>query len=71
MRSNNSPGDAERAAMSPTPADLYLWPSFKFKHEVRPAAEPSIEAYYRAYPQFRPRPLSKRQLRRRAIRESL
>ena len=66
MRSK-SPGDDDRCAMNPTPADLYCWPSFKFKHEVRPPAEPSIEAYYRAYPQFRPRPLTRR-LRRRAIR---
>jgi hypothetical protein len=67
MRSTKSPGDDDRCAMQPAPADLYLWPSFKFKHELRPPAEPSIEAYYRAYPQFRPR-LTGRQMRRRLIR---
>jgi hypothetical protein len=33
-------------------------------------AESSAEAYYRAYPQFRPRRLSARRERRRAIRGS-
>jgi hypothetical protein len=54
--------------MTPAPAELYLWPSFKFKHEVRPRAESSAEAYRRAYPQFF-KPLTQRQARRRAIRE--
>jgi hypothetical protein len=71
MRANKSPGDDDRITMSPTPADLYAWPSFKFKHEVRPPAEPSIDAYYRAYPQFRPRPLTGRRARRQARRGGL
>jgi hypothetical protein len=68
MRSN-SPGDTDRCAMHPTPRDLYLWPSFKFKHEVRPPERPYN--YYEAHPEHRPRPLTRRQRRRRAIRESL
>ena len=67
-RANKSPGDDDRCAMTPAPAELYLWPSFKFKHEVRPRAESSAEAYRRAYPQFF-KPLTQRQARRRAIRE--
>jgi len=39
--------------MNPTPADLYLWPSFKFKHEVRPQERPYD--YYEAHPEHRPR----------------
>jgi cold shock CspA family protein len=66
-RSTKSPGDADRAAMSPTPADLYCWPSFKFKHELRPQERPYD--YYEAHPEHRPRPLTRRQLRRRIIRE--
>jgi hypothetical protein len=68
MRSNKSPGDDDRCAMNPTPADLYLWPSFKFKHELRPRAESSAEAYRRAYPHFYRTP-TRRQIRRRVIRE--
>ena len=69
MRSSKSPGDAERSAMSPIPSDLYLWPSFKFKHELRPQERPYD--YYEAHPEHRPRPLTWRQRRRRAIRGSL
>jgi len=68
-RSPKSPGDDDRCAMNPTPADLYLWPSFKFKHELRPQERPYD--YYEAHPEHRPRPLTRRQMRRRLIRESL
>ena len=51
-----------------TPPNLYGYPSFKFRHEVRAPLESSREAYLRAYPQFKPRRLSSRQARRAAIR---
>jgi hypothetical protein len=66
-RSNKSPGDDDRCAMSPTPADLYLWPSFKFKHELRPQEE--RYDYHRAHPEHC-RPMTRRSARRRLIREA-
>jgi hypothetical protein len=60
---------AERRPIdSDPPWDLYLVPSFKFRHEVRPRAGTAQEAYYRAYPQFAPRRVSSRRARRQAIR---
>jgi hypothetical protein len=48
------------------PPDDFL-PSFKFRHEVRPAIGSAQDAFARAYPQ--PRRLSSRAARLRAIRE--
>ncbi len=50
------------------PWDLYFAPSFKFRHEVRTPVGSGDDAYYRAYPQFKPRPPNSRQARRAAIR---
>jgi hypothetical protein len=54
------PGDG-----APPPDDCY--PSFKFRHEVRPPLGSAQDAFARAYPQ--PRRLSPRAARLRAIRE--
>jgi len=66
-RSNKSDDD-------PTPPDLCAYPSFQFRHELRPPPDPNklpVLPYYDRHPEHRPRPLSKRQRRRRAIREVL
>jgi hypothetical protein len=42
-------------------------PRFKFSHEIRPPEK--RYDYYEAHPEHRPRPLTARQIRRRAIRE--
>jgi hypothetical protein len=57
-----------RAVNAPPPRDLYLAPSFKFRHEVRRPLASGDDAYYRAYPQFKPRRLSARRARWQAIR---
>ena len=61
------PNERRRVDSAP-PWDLYLVPSFKFRHEIREPLESSLTAYYRAYPQFAPRRISSRQARRLAIR---
>jgi hypothetical protein len=46
-------------------------PSFKFRRELQPTADPNklpTLPYYTRHPEHRPRPPSKRQLRRRIIR---
>jgi hypothetical protein len=60
--------EERRHINSEPPWDLYLVPSFKFRHEVRPREGTAQEAYYRAYPQFAPRHVPARRARRQAIR---
>jgi hypothetical protein len=60
--------ERRRAGSEPPPRDLYLAPSFKFSHEVRRPLASGDDAYYRAYPQFKPRRLSARRARWHAIR---
>jgi hypothetical protein len=60
--------DERRRINSEPPWDLYLYPSFKFRHEVREPLENGETSYYRAYPHFLPRRVSSRQARRQAIR---
>jgi len=55
--------------IAPSPG-LYAVPSFKFRHEIRTPVGSGDDAYYRAYPQFKPRPPNSRQARRAAIRGS-
>jgi hypothetical protein len=65
----DEPAPDTRSRMDePPPWDLYLTPSFKFRHEVREPLEGGWTGYYRAYPQFAPRRVSSRQGRRAAIR---
>ena len=60
-------GEPARQAMTYyTPPWLYAFPSFKFRHECRPQEAPYD--YYAAHPEHRPRPMSRRQLRRLAMR---
>jgi hypothetical protein len=59
--------EERRRADSETPPS-YAAPSFKFRHELREPLENGVTSYYRAYPQFRLRPISARQSRRHAIR---
>jgi hypothetical protein len=58
--------EAPRTTKHETPSWLNLVPSFKFAHEL-PQRERPYD-YYEAHPEFRPRRLSKRLLRRRLIR---
>jgi hypothetical protein len=60
--------DLRRADGETPPAGLYVFPSFKHRHEIRPRTGTAEEAYYRAYPQFKPRRLSARAARWHAIR---
>jgi hypothetical protein len=60
--------DERRRIDSTPPWDLYLYPSFKFRHEVREPLENGETSYYRAYPHFLPRRVSTRRARRQAIR---
>ncbi len=50
------------------PQGLYAVPSFKFRHELRTPVGSGDDAYYRAYPHFKPRQPNSRQARRAAIR---
>lgn len=61
----SDPLEALRRANERTPP--YGAPAFRFQNEIRPPERPYD--YYEAHPEHRPRPLSRRQLRRRAIRE--
>jgi hypothetical protein len=64
----DEPAPERRRVDSKPPWDLYLYPSFKFRHEVREPLENGDTSYYRAYPQFQPRPVSSRRARRHLIR---
>jgi hypothetical protein len=58
--------DELRRANEQTSRSLYVAPSFKFKHELRPQERPYD--YYEAHPEFKVR-RPRRLLRRRIIRE--
>jgi hypothetical protein len=65
MTSSNKSDDDQ------TLPDPYAYPSFKFRHELQPPADPNklpLLPYYDRFPEHRPLPPNKRHLRRRAIR---
>jgi len=58
----------DRRAINHTPPG----PSFKFRHELRPPADPNklpLLPYYDRHPELRPRRQTRRTLRRRLILE--
>jgi hypothetical protein len=64
--SGKYPRDEGRPTMKqPMPSDLYNFPSFKFRHELRPQERPYD--YYEVHPGHRPR-LTRRRVRRLARR---
>ena len=66
MTSSNKSDD------DPTPPDPYAYPSFKFRHELRPPADPNklpLLPYEDRHPEHRPRRQTRRTLRRRLISE--